>query len=219
MMMVMLMLKLFHCGLESILVHCLTDLSTVELCPGGSYKACLCVDALEQFNRSHDLVSGRGIGTAHDDEVGICNLIIEELAEVAHIHAALACVNNSYLCADQCTFNAGDCGSDIGELAYTRRLNDDAVGSIVLHDLLQSLGEVADQSAADAAGIHLGDLNTRVLQEAAVYCDLAEFIFNKNELLALVALGDELADKCGFSGAEEAGEYVYSCHGTFYLHE
>ena len=82
-----------------------------------------------------------------------------------------------------------------------------------VHDLLERLGEVADQRAADAAGVHFGDLDTGVLQKAAVNGDLAELVLDEHELLSLVALVDELADKSGLARTEEAGKNVYSCHG------
>ena len=89
---------------------------------------------------------------------------------------------------------------------------------IFINDLLQSRGEVADEGAADAAGIHLGYLNAGIAQEAAVNGDLAELVFDKDDLFALVALRDELADERGFSCSEKSGENVYFSQGYYLLH-
>ena len=113
--------------------------------------------------------------------------------------------------------DALDRGGDVGELAHARGFDEDAVGGEVGHHLLEGLGEVAHQRAADAAGVHLGDLHARVLQEAAVDGDLAELVLDEDELLALIALRDQLADEGGLSGAEKAGEDVYSGHGVLKL--
>ena len=55
------------------------------------------VQGTEHVRRGLHLGFGGDIGTAHDDEIGVLDLIVEELTEVAHIHAALAGVNNSDL--------------------------------------------------------------------------------------------------------------------------
>ena len=101
---------------------------------------------------------------------------------------------------------------------------------------MQSLLEVAHQAAADAAGVHLGDLDAGLLEKAAVDADLTEFVFDEHQLFAAVGLGDELADQSGFTGSQKAGEdidfghknkdrpflppgfggYILRCPGTFY---
>ena len=80
------------------------------------------------------------------------------------------------------------------------------------HDLLQCLAKVPHQGAADAPGVHLADLHPGVLQEAAVDADLAELVFNEDDLLPLQGLVQELFDEGGFSGAKEAGDHIYCCH-------
>ena len=88
---------------------------------------------------------------------------------------------------------------------------------ILLDDLLQRGGEGADEGAADAAGVHLGDLDARVAQEAAVNGDLAELVLDEDELFVLIALRDELADERGLACSEEAGENVYFSQGYYLL--
>lgn len=57
--------------------------------------------------------------------------------------------------------------------------------------LLQRVGKVAHEAAADAAGVHLVDLHAGVLEEAAVDGDLAELVFDQHDLFARVGLGDQ----------------------------
>ena len=69
---------------------------------------------------------------------------------------------------------------DIGQLAYTGRFDDNPVGMVLIYDLGQSLAEITHQTAADAAGVHFGNIDTRVLEETAIDADLTKFIFDKN---------------------------------------
>ena len=213
-MMVMLMLKFFKLGLERVAAHRLYDLLAAQLCPGGRDQACVCVQTLEKLGRSHDFLGGSGVGAAHNDEVRVCDLVVEELTEVAHIHTALARVHDGDLRADLRTFHVFNCRRDVGELADAGRLDNNAVGRVLVNNLFECLCEVAHESAADAPGVHLGDLYARVLEKASVDGYFTELVFNQNKLFALVALRNELADEGGFAGAEEAGENVYSGHGN-----
>ena len=137
---------------------------------------------------------------AEDDDVRIADLVVEEFAEVANVHTALAGIDDGNLAADDGAGNAGHRLRNVGKLADAGRLDEDAVGSIVLDDLIERLGEVADEGAADAAGIHFGYLDACVLEEAAVNGDLAEFVLDEDELFVFVALCNELADERGLAG-------------------
>ena len=97
---------------------------------------------------------------------------------------------------------------DVGELPHARRLDDDAVGGELLLHLFQSLGKVAHERAADAARIHLGDLDARVFEEAAVHADLAELILDEHDLLARVGFLDEFLDERRLAGAQKPGNDV-----------
>ena len=212
-MVVMFMLHMLKLRLQAVLVHGGADLRSVELRPRGGDESGMVVEALEQLNGCHYLLLGSGVGAAEDDEVGVLDLVVEELAEVAHVHAALAGVDDGDLRADDRALDAGDGGGDVGELADAGGFDDDTVGRVLVHDLLEGLGEVADQRAADTAGVHLGYLNARVPEEASVDGDLAELILDENELFALVCLGYQLADEGSFARAEKSGKNVYLCHG------
>ena len=79
-------------------------------------------------------------------------------------------------------------------------LDDDAVGGVVGQHLLQGGAEVAHQGAADAAGVHLGDLHTGVLEKTAVDADLAELVFDEDDLLTVEGLVQQLFDESGLAG-------------------
>ena len=53
---------------------------------------------------------------------------------------------------------------------------------ILIQHLLQRTAEITHKAAADAAGIHLGDLNPGLLEKAAVNTDLSEFILDQHQL-------------------------------------
>ena len=219
MMMVMMVLVLMgqplHLRLKAVLVHGLADLQPGDLPPGGGDQAGMVIETLQKLGGRQDLLGGGSIGAAHDDQVGIFHLVVEELAEVAHIHAALARVHHGHLGADLRALHAGDGLGHVTELAYAGGLNDDPVGSVILHHLFQRLGEVAHQGAADAAGVHLRDLHSGVFQKAAVDGDLAELVLDQHQLLPLIGLRDQLADQRGLTGTQKAGKNVYLGHGSF----
>ena len=189
---------------QSVVVHGLTDLLAVELGPGRSDQAGMVVQALQQLHSGGGFGLARRVGTAEDDQVGVFHLVVEKLAEVAHIHAALAGIHHGDLGADVRALHLFHGLGHVGQLAHAGRLDDDAVGGKVLHHLFQGLGKVAHQGAADAAGVHLGDLHAGILQKAAVNGDLAELVFDQNQLLAFIALSDELADQGRLARAEKS---------------
>ena len=108
--------------------------------------------------------------------------------------------------------DALDGGDDVGQLAHARGLNQDAVGVIGLDDLTQRLAEVANQRAADAARVHLGDLHAGVLEEAAVDADFAEFVLDQDDLLALERVGQQALDEGRLARAQKAGNNVDLSH-------
>ena len=84
---------------------------------------------------------------------------------------------------------------------------------MVLADhLLQSAAKIAYQAAADTTGIHLGNVDTGFLEETTVDTDLAEFVFNENQLLTLVSLGNHLLDEGSFTGTQKTGININLCH-------
>ena len=149
------------------------------------------------------------------------HLVVEELAEVLHIDLGLGGVHHGDKAVEVqigCLgLDALHGGNDVGQLAHAGGLDDDAVRGVVGQNLLEGRAEVAHQRAADAAGVHLGDLHPGVLQKAAVNADLAKLVFDEHDLLAAEHLVQQLLDESGLAGAQKAGDNVDFCHGEFVL--
>ena len=201
------------------LLHGSKQLLTRQLIPGGGDNRGIHVAAAQQTHGTGQLVLIHLLSTAEDDGTGMADLILVKLTEVLQVDTALGgiCHGNG---ADQLHF--GDLADhilyglhDIAELANAGGLNDNAVGRELGHDLLQRLAEVAHQRAADAAGIHLGDLDPGLLEKTAVDADLAEFILNEDDLLTAQGLVQKLFDECGFTGTQEAGNNTDLGHRKF----
>ena len=159
-----------------------------------------------------------GIGTGQDDGGGGFDLVVVELAEVLHIHLDLARVGHGHGVAqrDLVIRHLAHSGDDVGQLAHAGRLDQNTVGMVLGNDLLQRLAKIAHQRAADAAGVHLGDVDAGILQKAAVNADL---VLDQHQLLPLVAFGDHLFDQGRLARAEEAGENINFCHKKHLLYK
>ena len=83
---------------------------------------------------------------------------------------------------------------------------------ILLQDLDQRPPEIAHQRAADAAGVHLVDLDAGLLHKAAVDADLTEFVLNEDDLLSGVGFLDHFLDQGRLACAQETGVNVNNCH-------
>ena len=155
-----------------------------------------------------------------NDRAGGLDLVVVELTEVLHIDLDLAGVGHGDIAVElelarALVDRALDGDDDVRELADAARLNEDAVGVELRHDLFERLVEVTDEGAADAARGHLGDLDAGLLQKAAVDVDLAEFVLDQHELFAAVGFRDQLFDERGLAGAQKAGENVNFRHKKY----
>ena len=209
--------QLGQLGLEGVfLLHGLQDLLAGELLPGGGDDGGHLVVLPEESHHVPELFVLHPRGAAEDDGAGVLDLVVEELTEVLHIHLALGGVGHGGEAVEDGVVHLQvlDGADDIGQLAHAGGLDEDAVGVILLHHLAQRPAKVAHQAAADAAGVHLGDLDAGILEEAAVDADLAELIFDKDELLPLIGLADELLNEGRFARAQKAGENIDLCHGN-----
>ncbi len=124
---------------------------------------------------------------AQDNGRRALDLVIVKLAEILHIHPDLRRIHNRRQGIQHQPRLLGgilDCLAHIRELTDAGRLDHDAVRGKLLRHFLQRLAKVADQRAADTAGIHLRDIDAGILQEASVNTDLAEFILNQDNLLS-----------------------------------
>ncbi len=183
--------KLLELVIESILLcHSVNKLLACELVPLCSNDRSGRILLAEALYALVQLILRESACVAEDKAACIGYLIIEELAEILHIHLVLLCVNN---CSEAVklyvmsvdVLNSAD---NVAELANARGLDKDTVWSIVCKDLFQSLAEVSHETAADTARVHFGYLNTCVLQKTAVNAYLTKLVLDKHQLFALVAL-------------------------------
>ena len=198
------------------LLHGREELAAGELVPGSGDNGSRSILLPEDGHRLLQLLLRHLLGAAEDDGPGILHLVGVKLAEVLHIGLALAGIGHGDGAAQHHLRLPGnhilDSPDHVRQLAYAGGLNEDPVGMELLHHLLEGLAEIPHQGAADAPGVHLGDLHPGVLQEAAVDTDLAELVFNEDDLFPLQGLVQELLDESSLSGPQKAGNHVYFCH-------
>ena len=141
-----------------------------------------------------------------DDAACILHLIGKELAEIFQVHFALFRVDDR---TERIQLRVGQSralhGADhVRQLPDAGRLDDNAVGRVFRRNLFERFGKISDERAADTAGVHLRDLNPRVLQKAAVYADLAELVFDEHDLFALIDFLNELFNERRFPCAQKS---------------
>ena len=214
-MMLVLCLKLRQfCRQSCLTSHGMKQLRTGQIAPGRGYNGGLSVVLSQQFHSCIQLLLLNGIRTGQNDRGSSFDLVIIELTKVLAVNLDLACINhgNRIAQADLVVGNLVDCTDNVGQLAHTGRLNDHPVRMVLVDHLLQSLAEVTYQRAADAAGIHLRNVDTGILQKTAVNADLAEFILDENQLLACVGLLNHLFNQCGLTRTQEAAVNINFGH-------
>ena len=185
-----------------------------QLLPRGGHQGRLGIMLPQDGNSGIQFCLGNGVGTGKEDGGGGFDLIVVELAKILAVNLYLACVGNCHSIA-QGHIRSGDLldgTDDIGQLAHAGRLDQHPVRMEAFNDLLQGLAEVAHQGAADAAGVHLGDFDTGVLEETAVNADFTELVFNQNQGLSFIPLLNHFLDEGGLAGTQEAGINVDFCH-------
>ncbi len=219
--MVMMFMFILH-GVEKLLhqdvflLHSSENLLAVQLIPGGCDDDRLFVVSLQAGSAFLQLFRRNLLAAAEDNGIGGFNLIVEEFAEIFHIHFAFDRVYHSGGAVEVHRFAAVlyplYCPNYVGKLADTGGLNNYPVGGELVKHLPQRLPEVPHQGAADAAGIHLRNLNTGILQKSAVDANLAKFVFNQHQLFPLESLLNQLFNQGGFSGPQKTGDNVYFSH-------
>ena len=219
MMMVMLvvMLDLLHEGIgHGHLLDGGKDGLAVQLVPGGGEDGGIGVLLTEHGNRLLQLLSGQLLSTGEDDGAGGLHLVIIELTEVLHVDMDTGGIAHSHIAVKlhfgNILHGLLHSADDIGQLTHAGRLDEDTVRLELLIHILEGLGEIANQRAANAAGGHLGDLHTGFLQKAAVNADLTEFVLDQHQFLPGIGLSQQFFDQCGLACAEKAGYNIDLCH-------
>ena len=211
--------KLKLCLKGVALFHGLQYLGACQLAPGGDYEGGIRVVLPEKGYVGIQLIRAYLAGAAEYNRVGVLYLVVEELTEVLHVHLALVCIHNGREAVELQGVRAYVLHRpyNVAELAHAGGLYKYAVGGVLVHNLPERLAEVAYQAAADAAGVHLGNLYPGVLHEAAVYAYLAEFVLYEHQPFALVGLGYELLYKGGLASAQKAGKNINLGHLLLHL--
>ena len=188
------------------LSHSLNELLSCELVPLCCYDRSCRIESLELLNDFIELILRETCCMAEDKAACICYLIVEEFAEVFLIHLALLSVNDCCEAVelDIVSVDIAHSVYNVAELADAGGLDEYAVGLVFSKHLFKRFAEVSNERAADAAGVHFCYFDAGVLEEAAVNAYLTEFVLDKHELFAFIALVYELLDKSGLTGSEES---------------
>ena len=200
-------------------LHRLEDLRAGDLVPRRGDDGRDRVLLTQQGDAGIELLLAQALGAGEDDGAGMLDLVVEKLAKVLHIDLALRGVDDGGKAVEDhfVALHALHGADDVRELADAGGLDEDAVGVELLHHLTERGGKVAHERAADAAGVHFIDRDAGVLQEPAVNGDLTEFVFDEDDLLTLIRLGDQLLDERRFSRAEKAGKDVDFSHVSIHF--
>ena len=203
-----------------LLFHSLKDRFAADLIPRGCNEHCVLVVLTDELDCFLLLLLIHNACSAEDYGSGMFDLIVEELTEVLHVHLALCNVyyGNKVINRDACLFgNIINRSDNVRKLADARGLDDDSIGLEFVLYLNKCLSEITDKCTADTTGVKLVDRNACVFEESRIDSDLAEFVLDEYELLALVGLIDQFLDKCGLSCSEESRKNINFCHLTVLL--
>ena len=118
MVMLMLMGKLFHCTLQAVLFHRRLDLLAGNGIPWCGDQPAGRIERTQQFSCSKCFCLINRPCTAENKQIGILNLVIEKLAEVAHIDFAFAGIYHRHPGADFNTIHGSHSSCHVGELSY-----------------------------------------------------------------------------------------------------
>ena len=124
------------------------ELLTGELCLRCRDDLCLRIDLPHDLHCGIDLLLGCNIGSREYDGTCIENLVVKELAEVLRVELRLLCIHDRHRRIQldiEVSRNRLHRTDDVRQLADARRLDDDAIRMIGLHDLLQGLLEITNQ--------------------------------------------------------------------------
>ena len=133
-----------------VILHRGEDGLAADVVPRGGDDTRLRVMLTQERDDRLQLLLAHALRAGEQDRAGVFNLVEEELAEVLDIHAALARVRDGYEAAHagfrNILFHALDRTDNVGKLADSARLDEDAVRMILVDDLTERLAEIADQA-------------------------------------------------------------------------
>ena len=195
-------------------LHSLHQLGSGKQIPGGGNDGSLGIMLAEHGNRCIQLFRENHICTGQHNRGGGFDLVIIELAEILHIHLHLAGIyhSNGAIQGHILICNLLHSSNHVGKLTHTGGFNHNAVRVIFADDLGQCLAKITHQAAADTAGIHLGNVDAGILQEATINANFTEFVLNQHQLLTRVGLGNHFLNQCGLAGTQKTGINVNLCH-------
>ena len=195
-------------------LHSGKKLLAVQLGPGRGDNRCRCVVRTQKCDRLIQLCLCNALGVREHDAACVFDLIVEEFTEILHIHLAFLYVHDRGKAVKHLRIfgNALHRTDNIRKLAHARGLDENAVGCIGIQHLVQRLAEIADERAADATAVHLGNLNSRVLHKSAVNADLTEFVLDEHQLLPRICLGEQLLDERGLTRSQKSRKNIDLSH-------
>ena len=204
------------------LFHCSQNLFAGQLIPRSRDDRSLRVMLTQQRDSSFQLVFLYTLSTGEDNGGSMLDLVIIKLTEVLHVHLDLGGVGNGGKTIEDSAGSISrlDRTDNVGQFADAGRLNQNTVRMVLFNDLMQCGGKIPDQAAADTSGVHLIDLNTRILQKSPVNSDFTKFVFNQHQLFTLIGLCNQLFNQSRFTGTQKTGENINFGHETrlpFYL--
>ena len=146
--------QLFQFIVKSVfLSHSVNELLACKLVPLCSNDRSSRVLLAETLHAVVELILRKTACVAEYKAACIGYLIIEELAEVLHVHLVLLSVNNSCEAVklNIVSVNILNSADNVAELANARRLDKDTVRSVISKYLFESLAEVSHETATDTA--------------------------------------------------------------------
>ena len=194
--------------------HGSQQLLTGQLTPGSGNQGGNLVVFPNQGNRCIQLLLGHGISPGENDGGSGLDLIVVELTEILGVDLHLTGIShsNGVTKGHFIIRNLLNSRNNVGQLTNAGGFDDDPLGIILVDDLSQRLAEITHQAAADTAGVHLSDVDTGILQEAAVNTDLTELVLNEDQFLTLVGFLNHLFDEGGFARTQETGVNINFRH-------
>ena len=198
-------------------LHSRQKLCAVQLLPRCGDDRCGGVMLAQERHRVGDLLLVHTLCVRQHDATCVLYLVVEKLAEVLHVHLALFDVGNRGKAVQDHALmrNVLHGANNVRELADTRGLDQNTVGTVLGQNLLERLAEISHQRTTDTAAVHLGHFDPRVLHKAAVNADLAKLVLDQHQLLPRIRLFQQLLDQRGLTRPQKARKNINFRHVLF----